>query len=110
LILIPILITAIGDGLAEPVGVRFGRYKYRVSALFTDKKYYRTLEGSACVFITSLVIVGLYQAAFTAPQFVAAMIVMPVVMTLVEAFSPHTWDSPSLFLAGYLVLFGISFI
>lgn len=110
LILVPILITAIGDGLAEPVGVRFGRHKYQVSALFTDKKYFRTLEGSACVFIASLVIIAAHHAAFTPQQFIAAMVVMPVVMTLTEAFSPHTWDSPTLFLAGYLMLFGISFI
>lgn len=109
-ILIPLLITAIGDGLAEPVGVRFGRHKYTVNALFTNKKYFRTLEGSACVFIASLVLIAVHHATFTPPQFITAMILMPVVMTLTEAFSPHTWDSPTLFLAGYLLLFGISFI
>ena len=110
LILIPLLITAIGDGLAEPVGVRFGRHKYRVSAFTTNRIYYRTLEGSSCVFIASLVIVGAHHAYFSTPQFIAAMVVMPVVMTLTEAFSPHTWDTPTLFLAGYLVLFGIALI
>lgn len=50
LIFIPILIYGIGDGLAEPVGVRFGRHKYTVFALFSNKKYTRSLEGSACVF------------------------------------------------------------
>ena len=34
LILIPILVNGIGDGLAEPVGVRFGRLKYKTYALF----------------------------------------------------------------------------
>lgn len=110
LILIPILITGIGDGLAEPVGVRFGKHRYPVNALFTDKKYYRTLEGSACVFITSIVIIAAYHASFSLPQFIAALIFMPIVMTLTEAFSPHTWDTPTLFLAGYLLLFGISLI
>ncbi|MFO8113573.1 MAG: hypothetical protein R6T92_13795 [Desulfosalsimonadaceae bacterium] len=110
LIMIPLLITAIGDGLAEPVGVRFGRHKYRVSALTTNRVYYRSLEGSSCVFIASLVIVGAHHAHFSTTQFIAAMVVMPVVMTLTEAFSPHTWDTPTLFLAGYLVLFGVAFI
>jgi len=110
LILIPVLITAIGDGLAEPVGVRFGRHKYKVKALTSNRTYYRSLEGSSCVFIASLLIVGLHYAHFSLPQFIAAMVLMPVVMTLTEAFSPHTWDSPTLFLAGYLLLFGITFI
>ena len=110
LILLPLLITAIGDGLAEPVGVRFGRHSYQVRALFSDKKYYRTLEGSACVFLVSVAVITLYQASFSLPQFIAAMLVLPPIMTLTEAFSPHTWDTPTLFLAGYLVLFGIMFI
>jgi len=28
LILIPILTNGVGDGLAEPIGIRFGRIKY----------------------------------------------------------------------------------
>ena len=36
LVVIPILINVIGDGLAEPVGVRFGKYRYKTKALFTD--------------------------------------------------------------------------
>lgn len=109
LIMIPLLITAIGDGLAEPVGVRFGRHKYRVRALTTNRTYYRTLEGSSCVFFASLLIVGVHYAHFSPTQFIAAMVLMPIVMTLTEAFSPHTWDTPTLFLAGYLLLFGITF-
>ena len=29
LIMVPILVNGIGDGLAEPVGVKFGRLKYK---------------------------------------------------------------------------------
>ncbi len=110
LVLIPVLITAIGDGFAEPVGVRFGKHKYRVKALFTDKQYYRSLEGSACVFIASLLIIGAHHALFTPIQFMAAMVIMPIAMTLTEAFSPHTWDTPTLFFVGYGILFGIMMI
>lgn len=107
LIMLPLLINAIGDGLAEPVGVRFGRHKYRVHALFTKKKFYRTLEGSACVYIASVVIIAAYHNSFTPEQFLIALVVIPLVMTLAEAFSPHTWDTPFLFLIGYLSLFFI---
>ncbi len=109
-IFLPILINGIGDGLAEPVGVRFGKYRYQTYALFTRKKYVRTLEGSACIFFTSLIVLALFHTHFTPGQLVAAMIVIPPLMTLAEAFSPHTWDTPFLFLAGYLALFAISFI
>ena len=57
LILVPILVNGIGDGLAEPVGVRFGRLKYKTYALFTKIKYERTIEGSACVFFTSIILI-----------------------------------------------------
>jgi len=109
-IFLPVLINGIGDGLAEPVGVRYGRHSYTVRALFSSKKYVRALEGSACVFLASIIIVAFFYATFTPGQLVAALIVLPLLMTLTEAFSPHTWDTPFLFLVGYLTLFGISFI
>ena len=110
LIMIPILINGIGDGLAEPVGVRFGRHKYRVYALFSKRLYHRTLEGSACVFLTSLVVIAFYHDAFTLQQWILALIAVPVCMTLAEALSPHTWDTPFLFLTGYLVVFAVSLV
>ncbi len=107
LVVIPILIYGIGDGLAEPVGVRFGRHKYKSYALFTHKSYVRTLEGSAVVFLTGLAVIAAFHSYFTPLQFIVAMTVMPLLLTLVEAYSPHTWDSPTMFFAGYLALFGI---
>jgi len=108
LMLIPIFIYGIGDGLAEPVGVKFGRHKYRVPALFTNKKFYRSLEGSACVFITSVIVIGAHYSYFTPIQFTVALGIVPLAMTLAEAVSPHTWDSPFMFFVGYLSLFIIT--
>ena len=108
LIWIPLLIICFGDGLAEPVGVRFGRHKYETYAFFSKKKYVRSLEGSACVFLASIVVVAFFHSSFTQGEFIAALFVMPVLMTLVEAFSPHTWDTPTLYLAGYGALYGIT--
>ena len=107
LIFIPVLITGLGDGLAEPIGIRFGKHKYKVYALFSKKKYERSLEGSACVFIASLIIVSCYKSYFTDLQFVLALLFIPILMTLTEAFSPHTWDSPLLFLTGGASVIGI---
>ena len=105
LLLIPILVNGIGDGLAEPVGVRFGRLKYKTYALFSKIKYERTIEGSACVFFTSIIVIIFFQSSFTSSEFICALVVFPIVMTLAEALAPHTWDTPFLFLFGYLTLY-----
>ncbi len=110
LILIPILITGIGDGLAEPVGIRFGKHKYKTHALFSKTKYERSIEGSMCVLITSIITIVIFQSSFTTIEFIIALITVPIVMTLTEAWSPHTWDTPTLFLIGYLNLYLVSLI
>ncbi len=101
---IPILINVIGDGLAEPVGVRFGKHEYKTKALFTDKTYVRTLEGSACVLITGFVVIAMHYEYFTPLEFILAMLLIPIIMTLTEAYSPHTWDTPFLMFTGYVSL------
>ncbi len=106
-IFIPVLINGVGDGLAEPIGIRFGRHRYQTRALFTKKTYTRSLEGSACVFVTSIVAILLFLPLFEFNQSIAALSIIPIVMTLAEAFSPHSWDSPFLFLVGGLSLAGI---
>jgi dolichol kinase len=100
LIYITVLVAAIGDGLAEPVGVRFGRHTYRTRALFTDRFYTRSLEGSACVLLSGIVAVCLLRGQLDAKQFILALAVIPLAMTLAEAWSPHTWDGPFLYFAG----------
>lgn len=102
LIFIPILINGIGDGLAEPVGIRFGRHHYRTQALFSKRQYTRSLEGSACVFISGVIAILLFAEHFNQVQLIVALITIPLLMTLAEAFSPHTWDSPFLYLTGGL--------
>ncbi|MGK3983839.1 hypothetical protein WME99_12425 [Sorangium sp. So ce136] len=99
--LIPLLINGLGDGLAEPVGVRWGKHKYKVRALFTDKTYTRSLEGSACVFFTAILLLLMFKDSFTTPQLVILLLVVPIAETLAEALSPHTWDTPFIFLMGF---------
>ncbi len=102
LIMIPVLTNAIGDGLAEPVGVRFGRHPYTTRAVFSTARYTRTVEGSACVYLTAVIVVLAHAAWFTPLQLAAALLLVPPVMTIAEARAPHTWDTPYLFLAGGL--------
>jgi phytol kinase len=108
--ILPLLVMAVGDGLAEPVGVAFGRHSYETVALNGGGRYRRTLEGSACVFITAVVVIMLAYPWFTPLQFIAALAVIPLTGTVMEAISPHTWDSPIMLLAMGLQLVAISYI
>lgn len=103
LIAITVFISTLGDGLAEPVGYRFGRHKYKVRALFTDKVYERSLEGSACVFISAVSIIIAMYPFIVLPQFTFMLVLMPPIMTAIEAKSPHTWDNPFLHLGGGVI-------
>jgi hypothetical protein len=105
LMYISILTTTIGDGLAEPIGVRFGKHKYSVKSIFTDRKYFRSYEGSSMVFISALVIYTFHMDYFSHDWYKwSGLILYPVLMTITEARSPHTWDTPFLFFIGNLII------
>lgn len=107
LIMIIIIANGIGDGLAEPVGIKFGKRKYTTYALFTKQKYVRSYIGSGCVWITTFIAILAFHPYFNSAQFVAALITVPALITLAEAFSPHTWDSPLIYAVGGVSLIGI---
>ncbi len=102
LIYIAAIISGIGDGLAEPVGVRFGRHRYTTRAIFSDRRYTRSLEGSACVFGAGILALVLMSGELTPAQFWIGLAIIPLATTLAEAFSPHTWDSPFIYGIGGL--------
>jgi phytol kinase len=102
LIYITVIIAGIGNGLAEPVGVRFGKRKYETRALFTDKKYTRSIEGSLCVFLSGVLAILIMSDHLTLTEVFLGLLVIPIAMTLAEALSPHTWDGPFLYLVGGL--------
>lgn len=92
-----VFITGIGDGLAEPVGITWGRHKYWTAGCFSDRKYQRSWEGSTCVFISALVFTSMFWKEFANPwEFWVTMIIMPPLMAYAEATSPHTMDTPFL--------------
>jgi dolichol kinase len=108
LLAIPLFVTAFGDGLAEPVGVKFGKNKYEVTGLFTDRVYTKSYEGSAMVTISTIVVFVFFRYLFSWNRFILLFNFMPFLMTLTEALAPHTWDNPFLYLMGssmiYLVM------
>ena len=108
LVMIVVLAVSIGDGLAEPVGKYLGKHKYTVPAWNFKRRYTRSYEGSACVFLTTLIAIIFFRGEFdTVRQLVAALIILPPLMTFAEAFAPHSMDTPLMMLSGYTVLAGI---
>ncbi len=115
LIFIPVIITGIGDGLAEPVGRSVGgRWfrKYKTAALGGDAtKYTRSFEGSFTVWITGVIaIAAMSDLFFSWVHVIAALILVPGVSTIAEAYSPHTWDTPFLLSTGAGILWAQTFI
>ena len=67
IIYIPQATNSIGDGLAEPVGIRFGKHKYKTTVLWFDGQWFsgsftRSVEGSLCVFVTTNAVVSVEYA------------------------------------------------
>lgn len=106
-----VFITGLGDGLAEPVGIYLGKHKYWTTSCFGDRKYQRSWEGSACVFISGIIFVSLFWYTFeSALQFWIALAIVPPAMAYAEATSPHTIDTPFLMGVGGGLLYIISHI
>jgi membrane-bound ClpP family serine protease len=62
------------------------------------------LQGSACVFVSGVLAVGIFRNFYSDAQFAVAMGAIPIALTLAEAFSPHTWDTPFIILVGGIIL------
>ncbi|CAH0480121.1 unnamed protein product [Peronospora belbahrii] len=103
-----VFITGIGDGLAEPVGITWGRHKYKAYSCFSRNKYIRSWEGSACVFMSGLVFPALQYAAFdNFRQVLLSMLILAPTMAYAEATAPHTMDTPVLMIGCGAILYAI---
>lgn len=91
------LAVGLGDAVGEPIGIRFGRHRYRVP-LPARVIATRSIEGSAAVLVASFV-AGLVALSATQPALVAPgaswlrLAAFAGVATLVEAVAPHGWDN-----------------
>ena len=108
LVFIIVFITGIGDGLAEPVGITWGKHKYSTRGCFSPRKYTRSWEGSACVFLSGMIFPAFqYQSFDTFQQLWLAMVILPPVVAYAEATAPHTMDTPVLMTLTGLILYAI---
>jgi len=97
-VFIPLFVVGLGDGLAEPVGIRFGKNTYKTKGFFSSKEYTRSYEGSACVGFFSIVTICIFWNTFTTNELIFDLITIPIASMFTEAWSPHTWDTATLFL------------
>lgn len=88
-------ITGIGDAIAEPIGTYFGKHTYRVFSFDKSKISYRSIEGSAAVFVASLIVplFILYPFHGTFSISFLWLLLTAVICTLTEAFSPSGFDN-----------------
>ncbi|KAF1323044.1 hypothetical protein FI667_g10903, partial [Globisporangium splendens] len=104
-----VFITGIGDGLAEPVGIAWGKHKYKTRSCFSKNKYTRSWEGSACVFLSGMIFPALQHADFANfHQVLLAMLILPPTMAYAEATAPHTMDTPVLMIGCGVILYLIT--
>jgi len=93
------LVTGLGDAIGEPAGTMFGAHRYRVRSL-SSVPATRSLEGSAAVFVMS--VVALVMAAAVSPHITLAesgilkLLTIAAASALVEAVSPHGWDNATM--------------
>lgn len=109
-ILAPIIAVTFGDGLAEPVAVFWnghcgGTHKYQTGGLCAgDKKFTRSYEGSACVFLFTAIGILIVYTDMTITELVFNLCVMPITTALLEAIAPHSMDNPFLLTWGCLCM------
>lgn len=91
------LVAGWGDAIGEPVGIRWGRHRYRVPA-FRQLISERSIEGSAAVGVASLLAaaLGLLLAGRTGGEVITWSIGIGLAAVAIEAASPHGWDNLTL--------------
>ena len=57
--------------------------------------------------VTLIAVLAFHGDFQTMRQFIAALVILPPLMTFAEAFAPHSMDTPVMMLSGYTVLAGI---
>ena len=103
------LVSGWGDASGEPIGVRFGKHKYKIPTL-TGIRCTRSYEGSAAVFVMSLVaaVLSLVTLLGEPPEIaVVAGLAAAAGGTLVEAVSPHGFDNFTIQVASVAVAAGV---
>lgn len=107
---VSLLVSAWGDAVGEPVGVRWGRHRYRIPAL-SGLTCTRSWEGSLAVFAASFLAAatGLMLLGIRGDHFWGTVALVGLAGTLVETVSPHGWDNFTVPMAVVMTLMLLGF-
>jgi phytol kinase len=83
-----------GDAVGEPIGVKWGRHKYKVPS-FLGVRVTRSLEGSAAIFAAGFIgaFLGLFVGGIPFAKALLAGLACGITGTIVEAISTHGLDN-----------------
>jgi phytol kinase len=101
------LVTGLADAIAEPIGTKWGKHKYKVPSLSAVVSY-RSFEGSLAVFMASVscIFLSTFLANKMGIDFVILKIVfIALILTILEAVSPHGWDNFTTQFGGALLFY-----
>lgn len=82
-----ILIMGYGDGFAAVIGVKYGKNKFKV--LGNEK----SIEGSLAMFIFSFIVSIVILYIFNPVNIILYSLVLAIISTFLEAFSPYGLDN-----------------
>ena len=103
------LVSGWGDAAGEPIGVRFGKHRYKIPTL-TGIACTRSYEGSAAVFVMSTFAATLSLITLLDEPWHVALIggfAAGIGGTLVEAVSPHGFDNFTIQVASVAVAWAV---
>jgi phytol kinase len=100
------LVSGWGDAAGEPVGVRWGKHKYKVPSLL-GVKCTRSYEGSAGVFVASWIgsVIALNIASVPVLPGIGIGLIVAAGGTFVEAISSHGLDNLTVQIAATMIAF-----
>ena len=101
---------AIADGLAEPVGLRFGEgNRYQVRDLIWGSANTKSLAGSAAVFLAASAIAMIFFriGGIAGAAVVAASLAYGLIIAAIEALSPRGFDNMLLLFLAPVVIIGL---
>lgn len=101
------LITGLADAIAEPIGTKWGKHKYKVPSA-SGVVSYRSYEGSFAVFIASLICLLLSVQIgdyWHSNLLLLKILSIAILLTLTEAVSPHGWDNFTTQFGGALLFY-----
>lgn len=82
-----VLIMGYGDGLAAIIGVKYGKHKFKV--LGNEKSF----EGSLAMFLFSFIVSVVILYTFNPINIIFFSLIIAIVSTALEAFSPYGFDN-----------------